>query len=421
MKFKSTLEFAELLDAQDPLRARRDHFFIPNDEYGQPKIYFTGNSLGLQPKIAGSFVEQEMKDWANLGSKGHLHAQNPWLHYHKLLKKGLASVVGAKESEVSAMQSLTTNLHLMMTTFFRPTKERHKILMLKNAFPSDQYAIKSQLRLHGLSEASSLIQIGPKASEGTLDPEELCKTIQEHGKEIALILIEGVSYLTGQFFDLKTITELGHQYGCKVGFDLAHAAGNVPLQLHDWNVDFAVWCNYKYLNSGPGAVGGCFVHEKYSNQQDLPRMEGWWGHSEGRRFLMEPDFQPMEGVDAWQLSNVPIISASLLRASLSIFDEVGMNTLRQKSLILTGYLEFLLNEHCDQKLKIVTPSNPDQRGCQLSIAFENDAKSIFDRLITSGVSCDWREPNIIRVAPVPMYNSFEEVYQFVQIINRLKQ
>jgi kynureninase len=420
MKFTATLEFAKQLDQQDPLQKRRDSFYIPLDESGKPKIYFTGNSLGLQPKHAQSYIDQEMKDWADMGSKGHLHAQNPWLHYHKLLKKGLAAVVGAQENEVSAMQSLTTNLHLMMTTFFRPTPKRHKILMLRNAFPSDQYAIKSQLRFHGLTETSSLIQIGPKASESIVDIEELYKTIEQHGNEIALILIEGVSYLTGQFFDLKKITELGHQQGCKVGFDLAHAVGNVPLQLHNWNVDFAVWCNYKYLNSGPGSVAGCFVHEKYSAQKDLPRLEGWWGHDESRRFLMEPDFQPMEGVDAWQLSNVPIISAALLRASLAMFDEVGMDALRKKSILLTGYLEFLLKEHCNQKLKIITPSDPNQRGCQLSVAFESGGKAIFDRLITSGVSCDWREPNVIRAAPVPMYNSFEDVYQFVQVINQLK-
>ncbi len=417
MSFKFTLDFAKSMDQKDQLRKFRDQFFIPKGDNGQEKIYFSGNSLGLQPKQTKKYVEQELNDWATMGSKGHLHAKNPWVSYQKISKKAFSHIVGAKEDEVVAMNSLTVNLHLMMVSFYRPTKQRYKILMLKNAFPSDQYSLKSQVRFHGYSEKDALIQIGPKASEGILPPEELYAAIEKHGSEIALILLEGVSYLTGQFFDLKKITELGHKHGCVVGFDLAHTVGNVPLKLHDWNVDFAMWCNYKYINSGPGVVGGCFVHEKFSKDPTMARFEGWWGHSEERRFLMEPEFVAMAGVDAWQLSNVPILSSAALQASLDIFMDAGIENLRKKSIELTNYLEYLLKEHCVHKPTIVTPSDNNQRGCQISMAFQAGGKKIFEALLAANVVCDWREPNVIRAAPVPLYNSFEDVYRFVEILN----
>jgi kynureninase len=417
MSFEFSLNFAKSMDQKDPLRKYRDQFFIPKGDSGKDKIYFSGNSLGLQPKQTKKYVEQELNDWAAMGSKGHLHAKNPWVTYQKISKKGFASIVGAKEHEVVAMNSLTVNLHLMMVSFYRPTKQRYKILMLKNAFPSDQYAFKSQVRSHGYAEKEAIIQIGPSASEGILSPQDLYATIEKHGPEIAVILLEGVSYLTGQYFDMKKITELGHQQGCVVGFDLAHTTGNIPLQLHDWNVDFAMWCNYKYLNSGPGVVGGCYVHERFSQLKDFPRFEGWWGHDESRRFLMEPDFSPMAGVDAWQLSNVPILSSAALQASLDIFLDAGIENLRKKSIQLTHYLEYLLKEHCTHKPTIVTPSDSSQRGCQLSMAFKTGGKKIFESLLASNAVCDWREPNVIRAAPVPLYNSFEDVYRFVEILN----
>ncbi len=413
-----SLKYAQSMDQKDPLRSFRDKFYFPKGKTGQDKLYFSGNSLGLQPKQTRDYVMQDLNDWAEMGSKGHFHANTPWAFYQRRAKKGFSAIVGAKESEVVAMNSLTVNLHLMMASFYRPTKERYKILMLKNAFPSDQYMFKSQVRFHGYYE-SALIQVGPKASEGTLDPQELYNTIEKQGKEIALILLEGVSYLTGQAFDMKKITELGHKHGCIVGFDLAHAVGNIEMNLHDWNVDFATWCNYKYLNSGPGVVGGCFVHDRFSKNKDIPRFEGWWGHDEARRFLMEPDFVPMEGVDAWQLSNVPVLSAAALQASLDLFLEAGMSNLRKKSLQLTGYMEYLLKEHCKHEVSIITPSNPNERGCQLSTAFKNDGKKVYEKLIEADMVCDWREPNVIRVAPAPMYNSFEDVYRFIERVNQV--
>lgn len=419
MSMQFSLDYAKAQDQKDPLNQFRSKYFIPKGANGQEKIYFSGNSLGLQPKQTRDYVMQDLNDWATMGSKGHLHAKNPWVSYQKISKKTLGEIVGAKETEVVAMNSLTVNFHLMMVSFYRPTKERHKILMLKNAFPSDQYGFKSQVRYHGYSEQDVLIQVGPKASEGILDPQELYQTIEEHGKEIAVILIEGVSYLTGQLFDIQKVAELGHKHGCFVGVDLAHAVGNIPLHLHDWDVDFAMWCHYKYINAGPGVVGGCFVHERFSGDKNMPRFEGWWGHDESRRFLMEPDFSPMKGVNAWQLSNVPILSAAALQASLDIFAEAGIENLRKKSIQLTGYAEYLLKEHCKHKIQIITPSDPKQRGCQLSIAFANDGKKIFEKLLEANVVCDWREPNVIRIAPTPLYNTFEDVYRFVDQVNKV--
>jgi len=413
-----SLQYAQSMDQKDPLRKFRDKFYFPKGKNGQDKTYFSGNSLGLQPKQTRDYVMQDLDDWSKLAVKGHFHAQTPWAYYQRRSKKGFAEVVGAKEVEVVAMNSLTVNLHLMMVSFYRPTKSRNKILMLKNAFPSDQYMFKSQVRFHGFNE-SSLIQVGPKASEGLLDPQELYDVIEKQGKEISLILLEGVSYLTGQLFDMKKITELGHKHGCIVGFDLAHAVGNVPMQLHDWGVDFAVWCNYKYMNSGPGVVGGCFVHDRFSKDKNIPRFEGWWGHDESRRFLMEPDFVPMEGVDAWQLSNVPILSSAALQASLDIFLEAGIQNLRKKSIELTQYMYVLLTKHCKHKVKIITPADPDQRGCQLSTAYEGNGKKVYEKLIEADMVCDWREPNVIRVAPTPLYNSFEDVYRFVETVNKV--
>lgn len=416
---ENTLSYAKSQDQQDSLRKFRDQYSFPVGKNEKSPIYLCGNSLGLQPKQTEEYIRRELEDWRNLGVEGHFHSRNPWFQYHWFLKKGLAECVGAKEIEVSAMNSLTVNLHLMMVSFYRPTKERYKILTLKNAFPSDQYAFKSQLRFHGLTEKDALIQVGPKTTEGLLDEEELYRTIRLEGDKIALILFEGVSYLTGQAFDLEKIVKEGHAKGCVVGFDLAHAIGNIPMKLHDWDADFAVWCSYKYLNSGPGAVGGCFVHERFSGDKNIPRFEGWWGHSEEKRLLMESEFIPMPGIDAWQLSNVPILSSAALMASLDLFVEAGMENLRKKSVKLTGYLEFLLKEHCKHKIHIITPELYNQRGSQLSIAFQNEGKKFHEKLVGKGVICDWREPNVIRVAPTAMYNSFEDVYRFVEILNQL--
>ncbi len=417
MSFEFSLEFAKSMDQKDPLRSYRNQFYFPKTANGKDKVYFSGNSLGLQPKSTRSYVEQEMKDWETLAVKGHFLSKNPWYTYQRILKKGLAECVGAQEHEVTAMNSLTANLHFLFVSFYRPTKQRYKILMLKNAFPSDQHALRSQVKFHGYDPKTSLIQIGPSASEGILDPKELYSVIEKQGQEIALIFLEGVNYLTGQLFDMKKITELGHAQGCTVGFDLAHATGNVPMHLHDWDVDFAMWCNYKYMNSGPGVVGGAFVHDRFSKDKTIPRFEGWFGHNEDTRFLNEAEFDPMPGVDAWQVSNVPILSSAALKASLDMFVEVGMENLRKKSLQLTAYAEFLLKEHCKHKVDIVTPSDPAQRGCQLSTAIEGIGKKVYEKLIESGVICDWREPNIIRIAPVPFYNSFEDIYHFVEILN----
>lgn len=418
MNYQNDLAFAKAQDAQDPLKEYRAQFYIPKVN-GKDSFYFTGNSLGLQPKTARKFVEEEMKNWETLGVEGHFaNVERPWMNYHKFSKEALAKIVGAKPIEVVTMNNLTVNLHLLMVSFYKPTQTRFKVICEAGAFPSDQYMFETQLKFHGLNPDKALIELTPRKGEHTLRTEDILKTIAETGDALALILIGGLQYYTGQLFDMKSITEAGHKVGAIVGFDLAHAAGNVPLQLHDWEVDFATWCSYKYLNSGPGNVSGVFVNEKYANDPSLNRFAGWWGHDEKERFLMKKGFRPMPGADGWQLSNVNVISTAAHLASLEIYDKVGMEALREKSLKLTGYLEFLMKElsQVADIFEILTPSNPEERGCQLSIFFHKDGRRLFEALSAAGVIADWREPNVIRVAPVPLYNTFEDIYQFAAIL-----
>jgi len=415
MNYENTAIFAAKMDDQDPLHAYREQFYLPLQKDGTPHIYLCGNSLGLQPKSTRKYVEQELLDWEKFGVEGHFHARNPWMPYHEFLTPAMANVVGAKPEEVVVMNTLSVNLHLMMVSFYRPDNERFKIVMESDAFPSDRYAIESQIRFHGYDPAEALLEIRPREGEELVRTEDLEKLIETEGDKIALIMLGGVNYYTGQVFDFKKIAELGHAHGCVVGFDLAHGAGNLDLQLHDSGMDFAVWCTYKYLNSGPGSLGGCFVHERHAHA-DLPRFAGWWGHNKETRFNMRHDFDPIPGAEGWQLSNPPILSLAAIRASLDIFEEVGMKKLNEKSRQLTGYLEFLLDEIQNQNIRIITPRDPAQRGCQLSIQVKNADKSLFDNITEKGVIADWREPDVIRVAPVPLYNSYRDVFRFVEIL-----
>jgi kynureninase len=416
MKFENSLAFAKRLDKSDALKSFRSKFHLPKVN-GKTAIYFTGNSLGLQPKLARQFVNEELDDWASLGVEGHMHSRRPWVYYHKFSKKILADIVGAKQSEVVAMNQLTVNLHLMMVSFYRPTAQRFKILAEAGAFSSDQYAFESQLKFHGMDADKSLIEIKPRAGEFTLRTEDILKAIEDNKEQLALVIFGGVQYYTGQFFNIGKITEAAHAAGAIAAFDLAHAVGNVPLQLHKDNVDFAVWCSYKYLNSGPGALAGAFVHERHAKDFSLPRFAGWWGHNEAERFEMKKGFKPIEGIDGWQLSNVPILPGAALLASLQIFKEAGMKNLRKKSLGLTAFLEFILNEIDPDKkhFELLTPSDPSERGCQLSIFLKHDGKKIFNKLTKAGVIADWREPNVMRVAPAPLYNTFEDVFRFGEV------
>lgn len=415
MMYKNDQNFAHEMDKADPLAAYRDQFHIPKTKDGDDCLYFCGNSLGLQPKALKEAMSQELLDWQNLGVEGHFQAKNPWLPYHEFLADHLAKLVGAKPSEVVAMNTLTVNLHLMMVSFYRPTQNRFKILIEGHAFPSDQYAVQSQVKFHGFDPKEAIIELHPREGERTIRTEDIEAVIEKEGESIALIMLGGVQYYTGQLFDMARITKAGHAKGALVGFDLAHAAGNVPLKLHDWDVDFAVWCSYKYINSGPGSIAGCFVHERHGNNPDLPRFCGWWGQNKDIRFKMGPDFDVLEGAEGWQLSNPPILSLVAVKTSLEIFSEVGMDALREKSLKLTGYLEFLLNDLGTDQFEIMTPQNPEQRGCQISILVHENGRKVFEGLEKAHVICDWREPDCIRVAPVPLYNSFADVYNFVQI------
>jgi kynureninase len=416
--FQPDEEFAIAMDDRDPLRTFRERFLFPKME-GRDCVYLCGHSLGLQPRSAATYVEQELKDWARLGVDGHFRAKNPWMSYHRLLTEQTAELVGAQPIEVVVMNSLPVNLHLMKVSFYRPTRERHKIVVEHGAFPSDQYAVQSQIRFHGLDPATSLIELMPRPGEACLRDEDIESLIEREGDNIALIMLGGVNYSTGQAFDMARMTQLGHARGCIVGFDLAHAAGNLQLKLHDWGADFAVWCSYKYLNGGPGCVAGCFVHERHAHEWDLPRFAGWWGHDEQSRFEMGPDFHAMPGADGWQLSNPSIVSLAVLRASMAVFHDAGMERLRAKSMLLTGYLEFLLNQlrmnqTISRELSIITPGEPDQRGAQLSIRIDQDGRALCERLAQEGVIGDWREPEIFRVAPVPLYNSFHDVFRFAR-------
>lgn len=405
---------ARSFDEVDPLAHFADRFEFPENPDGSRSLYFTGNSLGLMPKKVREYVGQELDDWSRLAVEGHLHAKNPWLPYHEFLTEPMARVVGALPSETIVMNGLTVNLHLMLVSFYRPTAERYKIIIEKGAFPSDQYAVESQLEFHGYDPREGLIELTPRDGEDTLRTEDILETIDREGDSVALIMLGGVNYYTGQAFDFPAITAVGHAKGCVVGFDCAHAAGNLELKLHDWNVDFAVWCAYKYLNGGPGGVAGAFVHERHARAFDLPRFAGWWGNNKQTRFLMGPDFDCLPGAEGWQLSNPPILQMAALRASLEIFDEATMAALRTKSLKLTAYLEKCLGEIGDDRVSIITPSDPAQRGCQLSIRVGD--KALHDRLTENGVIVDWREPDVIRVTPVPLYNSYSDVHRFAELL-----
>lgn len=416
--YQATAAFAANLDATDELKDYRNRFHIPSAN-GKSLIYFCGNSLGLQPKSTRAYLEQELTDWQNLGVEGHLHAKNPWLYYHHFLTDATARLVGAKPIEVVVMNSLTVNLNLLMISFYRPTAKRNKIMMEYMAFPSDQYAVENQVKFHGYNPNDAIIELMPREGENCIRTADILAKIDEHKDELALIMIGGVNYYTGQLFDMATISS--HAKKCStdivVGYDLAHAAGNVKMQLHDWGVDFATWCSYKYLNSGPGGTSGVFVHEKHAENNLLPRLSGWWGNDESTRFKMQKGFIPQQGAAGWQMSNAQVLSMAAHRASLAIFDEVGMDKLIAKSKLLTGYLEFLLLSGKRKDFKIITPEDVAQRGCQLSIVMNENGKKTFDALTQNGVIADWREPDVIRVAPVPLYNTFEDVYRFAEIFH----
>lgn len=421
MEFKKGLQFAREMDSKDPLKQYRDRFHIPKGSNGNDCIYLCGNSLGLQPKSVRSYVEQELSDWEKFGVEGHFHASNPWMPYHELLTEKTAKLVGAKPIEVVTMNTLTVNLHLLMVSFYRPTPARHKILIEANAFPSDQYAVKSQIRFHGFDPETALFEIAPLPGETTITTEQIDELLEFQGDDIALILLGGVNYYSGQVFNMKQITRAGQNKGCVVGFDLAHAVGNIALNLHQWQVDFAVWCNYKYMNGGPGCIAGAFVHEKHAHNSDLPKLSGWWGHEKETRFLMGPEFKSIPGAEGWQMSNPPILPMAALRAALDIFDEVGMDALCSKSNLLTSYLEFLIHQIKNQTIAVITPAEPQQRGCQLSLRISQNGKQVHQVLQKSGVICDWREPDVLRVAPVPLYNKFTDVYHFIEILSKALQ
>jgi kynureninase len=421
-KFHNSLSFAQEMDQQDSLKSYRERFLFPTFTNKSVR-YFTGNSLGLQPITVREKVNQELDDWAKWGVEGHFHGKNPWFKYHEFLTEASARIVGAKPKEVVVTHSLTTNLHLLMVSFYRPLGKRTKIICEAKAFPSDLYALESQVRFHGLNPDEHLVAMNPREGEFTLRNEDILAKIAEVGDELALVMFGGVNYYTGQLLDMESITKAGHAVGSVVGFDLAHAAGNVILKLHDWQVDFAAWCSYKYLNSSPGGVSGMFVHEKHANKPELPRFSGWWGYNKETRFQMEPGFVPMEGAEGWQLSNAPVLGMAAHWASLEIFDEVGMEKLRAKSDDLTAYLEYLLDgisakygDAC--QLEIITPRDQKQRGAQLSILLHGQGKELFNFISEEGVVADWREPNVIRVSPAPLYNSYEDVWYLANSIEK---
>ena len=419
MIFENTREFAQQLDAKDELRTYRDEFLFPQVN-GKQVIYFTGNSLGLQPKRTKAYVDEIMNDWANLAVEGHFYADKPWWDYQERFAGPLSAIVGAKPDEVTVMNTLTVNLHLLMVSFYRPTAKKYKIICEEKAFPSDQYMFQSQVHFHGLDPKDAIVEVKRREGEHNIRLEDILAKIEEVGEELALVLIGGVNYYTGQVFDMKTITEAGHKHGAYVGFDLAHAAGNIKLHLHDWGVDFAAWCSYKYMNSGPGNVSGIFVHEAHHNNTDLPRFAGWWGHNKERRFKMEPQFDPVRGADGWQVSNLPVLSLAPYLASVEMFAEVGMDKLIQKRDLITAYLEFILHEIDKEtygtEFEIITPTNKEERACQLSVFLHGQGRTLFEYLMKNGVITDWREPNVIRLAPAPFYCSFEDMYEFGQIL-----
>lgn len=417
--FKPGIEYAKEQDLLDPLAHFRTKFHIPKNSHGEEWLYFTGNSLGLQPKETKNYIQQELDDWAKLGVEGHFEAKNPWMPYHEFLTETMAEIVGAKPIEVVIMNTLTTNLHLLMVSFYQPTILKHKILIESDAFPSDRYAVETQLRFHGFDPTESLIEWSPRKGETLLNIEDLESILQSNGNEIALLLVGGVNYYTGQYLDLKKISELGHQKGCKVGIDLAHGVGNIQPNLHESGVDFAAWCTYKYMNSGPGSLGGVFVHERYAHDQTLKRFAGWWSQNKETRFDMRQPLDITPGAEGWQLSNPPILSMAAIKASLALFSEVGMPALIKKSKQLTGYLEYLILKLNNKNISIITPKDPEQRGCQLSIQVKNANKSLHDKLTLARVITDWRTPDVIRCAPVPFYNSFEDVFKMVEQLKKI--
>jgi kynureninase len=420
--FESGREFAVALDREDPLRSFRGEFHIPKRESGHgeiEEIYFAGNSLGLMPRRTRGCVDEELEKWGRLAVKAHFTGVNPWMPYHELLAAPTAALLGALPTEVVTMNSLTVNLHLMMASFYRPTRERHRILIEDRAFPSDDYAVESHAAHRGFDPASAVVRLRPRADRAGVTMAEIAEVLEREGDSIALVLLPGVQYYTGQAFEIEAITRLAHEKGCVAGFDLAHAAGNLVLRLHDWDVDFAVWCTYKYLNGGPGSVGGCFVHQRHGSNESIPRLAGWWGHDKETRFRMQRGFRPIPGAEGWQLSNPPILSLAAIRASLDVFQAAGgMEPLRDKSIRLTGYLEWLLRREIGDAIEVFTPEDFRQRGCQLSLRAKSGTpgKTVFQRIEAAGVTCDWREPDVIRVAPVPLYNRFEEVHRFVEIL-----
>ena len=417
--FKPGIEYAKEQDLLDPLAHFRTKFHIPKNSHGKEWLYFTGNSLGLQPKETKNYIQQELDDWAKLGVEGHFEAKNPWMPYHEFLTETMAEIVGAKPIEVVIMNTLTTNLHLLMVSFYQPTILKYKILIESDAFPSDRYAVETQLRFHGFDPTESLIEWSPRKGETLLNIEDLESILQSNGDEIALLLIGGVNYYTGQYLDLKKISELGHQKGCKVGIDLAHGVGNIQPNLHESGVDFAAWCTYKYMNSGPGSLGGVFVHERYAHDQTLKRFAGWWSQNKETRFDMRQPLDITPGAEGWQLSNPPILSMAAIKASLALFSEVGMPALIKKSKQLTGYLEYLILKLNNKNISIITPKDPEQRGCQLSIQVKNANKSLHNKLTLAHVITDWRTPDVIRCAPVPFYNSFEDVFKMVEQLKKI--
>ncbi|MGY8924704.1 MAG: kynureninase [Flavobacteriales bacterium] len=417
--FKPGIEYAKEQDLLDPLAHFRTKFHIPKNSHGEEWLYFTGNSLGLQPKETKNYIQQELDDWAKLGVEGHFEAKNPWMPYHEFLTETMAEIVGAKPIEVVIMNTLTTNLHLLMVSFYQPTILKHKILIESDAFPSDRYAVETQLRFHGFDPTESLIEWSPRKGETLLNIEDLESILQSNGNEIALLLIGGVNYYTGQYLDLKKISELGHEKGCKVGIDLAHGVGNIQPNLHESGVDFAAWCTYKYMNSGPGSLGGVFVHERYAHDQTLKRFAGWWSQNKETRFDMRQPLDITPGAEGWQLSNPPILSMAAIKASLALFSEVGMPALIKKSKQLTGYLEYLILKLNNKNISIITPKDPEQRGCQLSIQVKNANKSLHTKLTEAHVITDWRTPDVIRCAPVPFYNSFEDVFKMVEQLKKI--
>ena len=422
MTFQNTLSFAQRLDENDPLKAFRKKFLFPQHN-GKDCIYFTGNSLGLQPKNAADEINIILNDWATLAVEGHFKASIPWMHYHDQLTTLLSKIVGCLPNEVVVMNTLTVNLHLMMISFYRPTKQRYKIICETKAFPSDQYAFESQVRYHGFDPEDAIIEVKPRKGEHTLRTEDILATIEKHKNETALMLFSGINYYTGQFFNIQSITQAAHNAGAYAGFDLAHAAGNVELKLHDWNVDFACWCSYKYLNSGPGAVAGVYIHERFATDKNFPRFAGWWGNEKVTRFKMEKNFDAIASAEGWQLSTPPALLLAAHKASLDIFEEAGIENLHAKRKTLTAYLHFILNcinQKTNKKIiEVITPANEEEHGCQVSMLMQKNGNKIFDALSNEGVITDWREPNVIRAAPVSLYNSYEDVWRFGNIIEKM--